>query len=119
MYKNDEGQFVVHLRHLLQAADGPPKLLKSAEVGFALAEYSNGDDVDPPTNITQSFCKEKPAKLLPSLANAASLPPPKPTNLPPLPLANAARRPLTKPQPLQNDAANEADAIKQTKYVRD
>jgi hypothetical protein len=71
------------------------------------------------TNVTQSFCKEKPAKLLPSLTNAASLPPPKPPNLPPLPLANAARQPIPKSQPLQNDAVNEADAIKQTKYIRD
>jgi hypothetical protein len=47
VYKNDVGQFVVHPRHLLQSGEGTPKLLKSAEVGFALAEYSHGDDVDP------------------------------------------------------------------------
>ncbi len=49
VYKNDDGQFGVHTRHLLQSGDGTPKLLKSAEVGFALlvAEYSHGDDFDP------------------------------------------------------------------------
>ncbi len=47
VYKDDEGQFVVHPRHLLPSQTGSPKLLKSAEVGFALAEYSNGDNVDP------------------------------------------------------------------------
>ncbi len=47
VYKDDEGQIVVHPRHLLPSEDGSPNLLKSAEVGFALAEYSNGDNVDP------------------------------------------------------------------------
>ncbi len=92
MYKDDEGLFVVHPRHLLQSEDGSPKLLKSTEVGFALAEYSNGDNVDPRVpfadQCTISSCKEKPAKLLP-----------------PLPLANAASPPLPKPTPLQKHAA--------------
>jgi hypothetical protein len=72
-----------------------------------------------PQNVTPNSSQEKPAKLLPLLANAASLPPSKPPSLPPLPLANAARPPLKKPQPLLNDAVSEADAIKQTKYIRD
>ncbi len=72
-----------------------------------------------PQNVTPNSSQEKSAKLPPSLANAVSLPPPMPPSLPPLPLANAARPPLTKPQLLQNDAANAADAIKQTKYIRD
>jgi hypothetical protein len=45
--KNEEGQWIAHKRHLLPMEGGHQKLLKSAEVGFALAEYSNGDDVDP------------------------------------------------------------------------
>ncbi len=45
--KDDEGKWGVHRRHLVTTDDGQTKLLKSAEVGFALADYSNGDDVDP------------------------------------------------------------------------
>ena len=69
MYKNDEGQFVVHSRHLLQSADGPPKLLKSAEVGFALAEYSDGDDVDP---VRLNYADQCHAKFLQREARQAS-----------------------------------------------
>jgi hypothetical protein len=41
------GEFVVHDRHQTTGADGKKILLKSSMVGFALAEYANGDDVDP------------------------------------------------------------------------
>ncbi len=47
VYKNQNGEWVVHNRHLVLMEDGTRKLLKSAMEGFALAEYSNGDDVDP------------------------------------------------------------------------
>jgi hypothetical protein len=46
--KNANGEYVVpNSKHLIATSDGSEKLLKSAEVGFALAEYSNGDEVDP------------------------------------------------------------------------
>jgi hypothetical protein len=48
---------------------GLPKLLKSAEVGFALAEYSNGDDVDP---VKLTFADECHAKFLQREARLAS-----------------------------------------------
>ncbi len=47
VYKADDGTFLVHPRHLTTMADGTTKLLKSAEVGFALAEYSHGEDAEP------------------------------------------------------------------------
>ncbi len=45
--KDDDGIFIVHPRHLGTMDDGSTKLLKSAEVDFALAEYSHGEDVEP------------------------------------------------------------------------
>ena len=69
MYKADDGTFVVHPRHQLLSAEGVPKLLKSAEVGFALAEYSNGDDVDP---VLLPFASECHRKFLAREARQAS-----------------------------------------------
>jgi hypothetical protein len=46
VFRDDDGEFIVHPRHLVTMEDGTKKLLKSAEVGFALAEYSHGDDSD-------------------------------------------------------------------------
>jgi hypothetical protein len=43
----EDGQFCVDERHLTTGTDGKKIVLKSSMVGFALAEYSNGDDVDP------------------------------------------------------------------------
>jgi hypothetical protein len=45
--KDQDGEWVVHNRHLVLMEDGTGKLLKSVMKGFALAEYSNGDEVDP------------------------------------------------------------------------
>ena len=72
MYKNDVGQFLVHPRHLLQSGEGTPKLLKSAEVGFALAEYSDGDDVD---LVRLNYADQCHAKFLQIEARQASKPP--------------------------------------------
>ena len=69
MYKDDNGDFVVHPRHLIQSPEGVPKLLKSAEVGFALAEYSNGDNVDP---VLLPFAAECHTKFLAREARQAS-----------------------------------------------
>ena len=69
-----------------------------------------------PTNATQIFCKEKPVKLLPQLANAPSVPSSKQPCLSPLPLANAASLPPHKPLcKLQQHATYEANAIKKPK----
>ncbi len=62
---------MVHPRHLAQSADGTPKLLKSAEVGFALAEYSNGDDVDP---VRLDYADQCHAKFLQRQARLANAP---------------------------------------------
>ena len=67
--KDDAGLWVVPKRHLVTTDAGLPKLLKSAEVGFALAEYSNGDDVDP---VKLTFADECHAKFLQREARLAS-----------------------------------------------
>ena len=69
MFKDDNGEFVVHPRHLLQSAEGVPKLIKSTQVGFALAEYSNGDNVDP---VILPFAAECHTKFLAREARQAS-----------------------------------------------
>lgn len=69
MYKADDGTFVVHPRHQLLSAEGVSKLLKSAEVGFALVEYSNGDNVDP---VLLPFAMECHRKFLAREAREAS-----------------------------------------------
>ena len=56
-------------RHLTTGADGKKILLKSSMVGFALAEYSNGDDVDP---VRLPFANECLTRCLERLARAAS-----------------------------------------------
>ena len=71
VYKNDVGQFVVHPRHLLQSGEGTPKLLKSTEVGFALAEYSDGDDVDP---VRLQYADQCHSKFLQREARQAAAP---------------------------------------------
>ena len=68
----DNGEYIVHKRHVAIAEDGSRITLKSSLVGFALAEYSNGDTADPvglPYATVSS--NGKPAKLLPR----APLPP--------------------------------------------
>jgi hypothetical protein len=53
--------------------DGSKKLLKSAEVGFALAGYSHGDDTEP---VKFTFADECHAKFLQREARLASKPAP-------------------------------------------
>ena len=69
VYKDEAGEWVVHNRHLVVMKDGSRKLLKSAMEGFALAEYSNGDDVDP---VRLPFADECHAKFLQREARLAS-----------------------------------------------
>ncbi len=69
MSKNANGEYVVPSKHLVANDDGSNKLLKSAEVGFALAEYSNGDDVDP---VRLPFADQCLAKHLDREAHLAS-----------------------------------------------
>ena len=71
VFKGDDGKFIVHDRHLVTMDDGTKKLLKSAEVGFALAEYSQGDDAEP---IKLTFADECHAKFLQREARQASTP---------------------------------------------
>jgi hypothetical protein len=64
----EDGQFVVDDQHLTTGADGKKILLKSSMVVFALAEYSNGDDVDP---VRLPFANECLARCLQRQARAA------------------------------------------------
>lgn len=72
VYKDDDGTFLVHHRHQATMEDGSTKLLKSAEVGFALAEYSLGDDAEPVklTYVDQCHAKflQREARLIPKPA---------------------------------------------------
>jgi hypothetical protein len=65
----EDGLFFVDERHLTTGADGKKILLKSSMVGFALAEYSNGDDVDP---VRLPFANECLLRCLQRQARAAS-----------------------------------------------
>jgi hypothetical protein len=76
VYKDQNGEWVVHNRHLVLMEDGTRKLLKSAMEGFALAEYSNGDDVDP---VRLPFADTCHAKFLAREARLASSYPSLPT----------------------------------------
>jgi hypothetical protein len=73
VYKADDGTFLVHRRHQTTTADGSTKLLKSAEVGFALAEYSLGDEAEP---VQLPFVDECHAKFLQREARQPSARPP-------------------------------------------
>jgi hypothetical protein len=70
VFKHEDGEFNVHKRHLVSMDDGSQKLLKYAEVGFALAEYSNGDDVDPVRLPFVDACHDKFLKREARLAAA-------------------------------------------------
>jgi hypothetical protein len=61
VFKDDGGSYIVHPRHLVTMDDGSTKLLKSAEVGFALAEYSLGDDAE---RVKLTFADQCHAKFL-------------------------------------------------------
>jgi hypothetical protein len=61
VYKDEDDTFVVHPRHQATMEDGSKILLKSAEVGFGLAEYSEGDDAEP---VKLTFVDECHAKYL-------------------------------------------------------
>ena len=65
----ENGHFVVDERHLTTAANGSKILLKSSRVGFALAEYSKGDDADP---VPLTFADECHARYLQRQARIAS-----------------------------------------------
>ncbi len=62
VYK-DKGAFVVHDRHLSFGEDGSRTVLKSSLIGFALAEYSNGDNVDPVPLTFADECIAKAVRL--------------------------------------------------------
>ena len=72
VHKNEEGEWVVHQRHLV---DGTITLLKTAMVGFALAEYSLGDDVDPVRLPFVDSCHDKFKKREARHASAPTRPP--------------------------------------------
>ena len=65
----EDGQFIVDERHRTPGADGKTILLKSSMVGFALAEYSNGDDVDP---VRLTFADECHSRFIQRQARVAS-----------------------------------------------
>jgi hypothetical protein len=55
VYK-ENGEYIVHKRHVAIAEDGSNITLKSSLVGFALAEYSNGDNADPVSLPYAALC---------------------------------------------------------------
>jgi hypothetical protein len=60
----NNGQYVVHDRNVAVGKNGRRVTLKSSLVGFALAEYSNGDNADPvvlprAANCLAAFLKRK------------------------------------------------------------
>ena len=65
----EDGHFIVDERHRTPGADGKTILLKSSMVGFALAEYSNGDDVDP---VRLTFADECHSRFIQRQARVAS-----------------------------------------------
>jgi hypothetical protein len=65
----EDGQFIVDERHRTPGADGKTILLKFSMVGFALAEYSNGDDVDP---VRLTFADECHSRFIQRLVRVAS-----------------------------------------------
>jgi hypothetical protein len=62
VYK-DNGAFVVHHRHMSIGEDGSRNVLKSSLVGFALAEYTNGDNAEPVPLTFADECIAKTARL--------------------------------------------------------
>jgi hypothetical protein len=73
VFMDDHGEFVVHDRHVSVGNDGTRTLLKSSMVGFALAEYSNGDDADP---VRLTFADTCIAKFLTRQARTSATPKP-------------------------------------------
>jgi hypothetical protein len=67
----ENGNFIVHDRNLTTGPDGMRVVLKSSLVGFALAEYSNGDDVDP---VPLPHAAECHARFLQRQARQAAVP---------------------------------------------
>jgi hypothetical protein len=65
----EDGQFIVDERDLTTGTDGKKILLKSSMVGFALAEYSNGDDVDP---VRLPFAEDCLSRCIQRLSRADS-----------------------------------------------
>ena len=70
VYKLNDAEWVVHERHLVLTENGTRFLHKSAMVGFALAEYSLGDDVDPVRLAFADECHDKFLKREARLASA-------------------------------------------------
>jgi hypothetical protein len=64
-------EYVVHDRNFTLASDGTRITLKSSLVGFAFAEYSNGDDADP---VSLPFASECHACFLQQQARQAAVP---------------------------------------------
>ncbi len=91
VFKDEHGEFVVLDRHVSVGKDGTRTLLKSSMVGFALAEYSNGDDAGP---VRLTFADTCIAKFLTRQARTSATPKP-----------SARKRPAQKP-PLVQDPVN-------------
>ena len=72
VFEDDKGDFVVHDRHVSIGKNGTRTLLKSSMVGFALAEYSNGDTADP---VSLPYAASCITKFLSRQARTALTPP--------------------------------------------
>ena len=68
VHKQDDGEW--DQSHLVLMEDGTRVLKKSAMVGFALAEYALGDDVDPVRLSYAADCHDKFIKREARLASA-------------------------------------------------
>jgi hypothetical protein len=94
----ENGEYTVHNRHVTTGQDGTRVVLKSSLVGFALAEYSNGDDVDP---VPLPHAPECHARFLQRQARQAAVPPssaprvPSKRALPPTASTRSSRRTTT------------------------
>ena len=71
VYLNN-GDYVVHDRHVTVGPNGTRLTKKSSLTGFALAEYSNGDHADP---VSLPFPKECHDRFLQRHARNTAVPP--------------------------------------------
>jgi hypothetical protein len=70
----ENGAFVVHDRHLSFGEDGSRTVLKPSLIGFALEEYSNGDNVEPVPLTFADECIAKAERLQARIAATSARP---------------------------------------------
>jgi hypothetical protein len=96
VYLNN-GDYVVHDRHVTVGRNGTRLTKKSSLVGFALAEYSNGDHADPVSLLFPTECHDRSLQRHARQTVAPSMP--APTHTKKRPHAATARQELLSPTP--------------------